>query len=137
MWHLAIKVQSQNREIAIQLTIYWVVGWGWLSCATLSQGYIHQPTSEAAIFFTPHNSNFTASANETTDNIPCKPKVKSHLLLPKTTEGWKEANDYLENTLVPAVMAAPTHYTLGKNREQRSLMHLDENELKSEQSMGD
>ena len=79
-----------------------------MPCATPSQGYLHQPTSEAAMFFTPHNSNFTASANETTDNIPCKPKVKGHLLLPKTTEGWKEANDYLENTLVPAVMAAPT-----------------------------
>ena len=79
-------------------------------CVTPSQGYLHQPTSEVAMFFTPHNSNFTdsVSANETTDNSPCKPKVKSHLLLPKTTEGWKEANEYFEETLVPAVMAAPT-----------------------------
>ena len=60
--------------------------------------------------FSHFNSNFSdsVSANETTDNIPCKPKVKSHLLLPKTTEGWKEANYYFDETLVPAVMAAPT-----------------------------
>ena len=76
---------------------------------------------EAAIFLAPQNSNSAALAPaascETTNTIPVSPplpEVKSRLLLPKTEEGWEEANDHFHNILVPAVLSAhslPEKYT--------------------------
>ena len=76
---------------------------------------------EAAIFLAPQNSNSAVLAPavscETTNTIlvsPPLPEVKSRLLLPKTEEGWEEANDHFHNILVPAVLSAhslPEKYT--------------------------
>ena len=73
---------------------------------------------EDSMFLSPQDSNpvvatsaalirFTQTTN-TDLTLHFDPKVKKHLNLPKTSEGWEKANLHFNTTLVPAVMAAPT-----------------------------
>ena len=78
-----------------------------MACTEPSHTYLSVPLGEEAMF---QNSNFAAPAlvgvNETTIIPVASPKVKPHLILPKTIEGWQEANKYFERSLAPAVMLA-------------------------------
>ena len=66
---------------------------------------------EAAMFLMPLEiSNSTEVAPAATTNILHLqlPEVKCHLLMHKTTEGWEAVNHHFHNSLMPAVLNAPS-----------------------------
>ena len=81
-----------------------------MACTTPSHAYLHLPAGEEAMFSTPQNSNSAASllagVNKTTSTPLSNPKVKDHLLLPKTTKVGRKPMTTLKALLIPAVMVA-------------------------------